>query len=65
MVRVENKIVTGSDATRRGLPEPGFKIICTCGRERTFVFYKDGWDVYPCPYCEASGIVNKRGINEL
>lgn len=59
--RIENAdtISLCSDAKLRGIEEAGFKVICDCGRERKFVFTKRTWDIFPCPYCKASGVKNK------
>lgn len=53
-----DSILMCDDAPLRGLPMASFRIVCGCGKDRKFVFTKDSWDIFPCPYCCAPGVMD-------
>ena len=53
-----DSILMCDDAPLRGLPMASFRIVCDCGKDRKFVFTKDSWDIFPCPYCCAPGVMS-------
>lgn len=58
-----DSILMCDNATLRGLPRSSFRIVCDCGKDRKFVFTKESWDIFPCPYCFASGVMSNAKVS--